>query len=84
MGFTTCSQFSGGVASEAPVLYLTRSRTCPRCSERPYDRNMVRMVERIRWGLKWGLGPDEDDLGLDISLVGVDGRRRRRGGCSIL
>lgn len=35
-----------------------------------YDRNLVRVVERMGWGMKIGGGPGEDDWGVDVRVTG--------------
>ncbi|PFH60626.1 hypothetical protein XA68_10637 [Ophiocordyceps unilateralis] len=70
MGFYTCRSFGDtGVTKERPAVYRTRSRTCPRCAPGPPDGNVVRVVERMGWGVKLGVGPDEDDWGVELSYT---------------
>ncbi|PHH85348.1 hypothetical protein CDD83_569 [Cordyceps sp. RAO-2017] len=81
MGFSTCSSFGDGVTKDRPRVYRTRSRVCPRCAAcrgATYDANAVRVVERMGWGFKLGLGPDEDDWGVDVRFS------ERGSGCVIL
>ncbi|RDA87341.1 hypothetical protein CP532_2629 [Ophiocordyceps camponoti-leonardi (nom. inval.)] len=71
MGFYTCRSFEDpGVTKARPPVYRTRGRSCPRCGMEgmgeAVDGNLVRLVERMGWGLKIGVGPDEDDWGVDL------------------
>ncbi|KND95051.1 hypothetical protein TOPH_00280 [Tolypocladium ophioglossoides CBS 100239] len=70
MGFSTCRNIGDGTTKETPKFYRTKMRPCPRCAEdivgRMYDRNAVRVVDRMGWGVKFGTGPDEDDWGVDV------------------
>ncbi|KJZ73649.1 hypothetical protein HIM_06982 [Hirsutella minnesotensis 3608] len=73
MGFSTCRSFGDDAAAkEAPRVYRTRARPCPRCAadgrRAAYDANAVRLVRRMGWGLKLGAGQDEDDWGVDVRL----------------
>lgn len=75
MGFSTCPSFvcGAGATKERPRFYNTVTRACPRCNEAlgiPYDRNLIRVVESMGWGLKIGAGPDEDDWGVDLRGTG--------------
>ncbi|KHN96458.1 uncharacterized protein MAM_05747 [Metarhizium album ARSEF 1941] len=75
MGFSTCPSFAcgAGATKDRPAFYKTATRACPRCSEAAgvrYDGNLVRVVERMGWGLKIGEGPDEDDWGVDLRVTG--------------
>lgn len=40
-----------------------------RCSDLGgvYDRNQTRMVTKVRYGFRWGLGPNETDPGCDFA-----------------
>lgn len=69
MGFLTCDLFGNGAAKEPPKVYKTGSRACPRCNlGGAYDHNMIRMVERMGSGFKWGAGPGRDDWGWEVKL----------------
>lgn len=74
-GFSNCPSFAcaDAAAKNKPRMYKTLSRMCPRCGEArglAYDRNLVRVVERMGWGVKIGGGPDEDDWGVDVRATG--------------
>ncbi|RDA90145.1 hypothetical protein CP533_0768 [Ophiocordyceps camponoti-saundersi (nom. inval.)] len=70
MGFHTCRSFGDtGVTKDRPPVYLTRGRSCPRCGTEAVDGNVVRLVRRMGWGLKIGVGPDEEDWGVDVSCM---------------
>ena len=32
-----------------------------------YDRNQTRMVDKVRYGFRWGLGPNQTDPGCDVT-----------------
>lgn len=67
------------MSKDKPRFYKTFTRACPRCNEDRgigYDRNLVRVVERMGWGVKIGGGPGEDDWGVDVRVLGC--------GCVIL
>ena len=32
-----------------------------------YNRNQTRMVTKVRYGFRWGLGPNETDPGCDFA-----------------
>lgn len=67
MGFSTCGQIGSGIARREPPLQRSEYRLCPEHGLRGmYDRNRVRMVVRMRRGLKWGTGPSKQDSGLEI------------------
>jgi hypothetical protein len=70
MGFSTCASFgSSGAVKATPKLYKTKSRPCPRCELKAgYDCNVLRMVKDMGWGLKWGVGLDEDDWGFQVTM----------------
>lgn len=69
MGFSTCELFGNGAAKEATAMYKTKSRLCPRCDlGGVYDRNVVRVVEKMGWGVKWGAGPARDDWGFELKM----------------
>jgi hypothetical protein len=72
MGFSNCPSFTcGDGAKHMPRLYETLTRICPKCAEASgvgYDWNMVRVVERMGWGVKFGTGPDEEDWGVDVKF----------------
>lgn len=71
MGFSTCPSFCDGTVKLTPKYIRTRSRPCPRCDlENVYDRNQVRMVEAMGWGVKWGVGPGRDDWGCEVKFSG--------------
>lgn len=77
MGFFTCPFFCDGTAKMPPKHIRTRSRACPRCDlAGVYDRNFLRMVEDMGWGVKWGTGPGKDDWGFEVKCG--------KGGCAIL
>jgi hypothetical protein len=70
MGFTTCPDFDQGVSHVNPPYILTESRLCPLHDRRGvYNRNLVRRVQRIKNGVKWGSGPAEWDSGIEIPCV---------------
>jgi hypothetical protein len=80
MGFSNCPSFYDGTMNATPRFYRTKSRPCPKCDlDGAYDRNCVRMVEAMRRGIKWGVGPDVEDWGIDCNLG-----RLRGGACVIL
>ncbi|KAI5466263.1 hypothetical protein BGZ63DRAFT_127536 [Mariannaea sp. PMI_226] len=71
MGFTTCPEFGDDSVKPTPQYLTTRSRPCPVCDlYGQYDRNQVRMVEAMGWGIKWGVGPGAGDFGCEIKLPG--------------
>ncbi|KAK0392770.1 hypothetical protein NLU13_2265 [Sarocladium strictum] len=75
MGFFNCSSFCDGTTNATPRFYRTKSRPCPRCDlDGVYDRNTVRMVEAMGRGIKWGVGPDVEDWGIDCNLGSSRGR----------
>ena len=79
LGFSTCARMGDGSAREAPRLFRTRGRPCPRCGLRgAYDLNAVRMVSGMGWGVKWGTGPGKEDWGCEIELG------RMKPGCVVL
>lgn len=85
MGFSTCRGIGDGTTKQTPAFYRTKTRPCPRCAEedvagRTYDRNAVRVVDRMGWGVKFGAGPDEDDWGVDVRF----GARAGACGCVVL
>lgn len=70
IGLNNCPTFCDGTAKPPPKYYRTRSRPCPRCDlHGEYDRNLVRMVEGMGWGVKWGVGPGRDDWGCEMKCV---------------
>ncbi|KFA46629.1 hypothetical protein S40293_08207 [Stachybotrys chartarum IBT 40293] len=70
LGFMTCGTFGSGMTKDTPKFYKSRKRPCPRCDlQGDYDRNNTLMVERMGWGVKWGLGPDENDWGVDLGAT---------------
>ncbi|RCI15320.1 hypothetical protein L249_6386 [Ophiocordyceps polyrhachis-furcata BCC 54312] len=77
MGFYTCRSFEDtGVTKARPPVYRTRGRSCPRCGTgEAVDGNVVRLVERMGWGVKIGVGPDGDDWGVDLRCVMI-GRKQ--------
>ncbi|KAG6087014.1 hypothetical protein E4U15_000195 [Claviceps sp. LM218 group G6] len=84
LGFSNCPSFLHGEAGpikETPKIYKTRSRICPQCLKEEYrigyDRNLVRMVERMGWGLRIGGGSElGEEWGVDVSVL--------RGGCCVV
>ncbi|KAI6770023.1 hypothetical protein HG530_004652 [Fusarium avenaceum] len=70
MGLNNCPTFCDGTAKDEPKFFNTKSRPCPRCQMHGvYDRNLVRMVESMGRGIKWGVGPDADDWGCEVKCV---------------
>ena len=74
MGFSTCPDFDGlggsGVAHEDPVYIHTAMRSCPAHGLGGiYDRNYCRMVVRVRNGVKVGLGPGKEDMGVECPCL---------------
>ncbi|QPC66057.1 hypothetical protein HYE67_008288 [Fusarium culmorum] len=70
IGLNTCPTFCDGTAKDPPKFYNTKSQPCPRCQlHGVYDRNLVRMVEAMGWGIKWGVGPGRDDWGCEMNYV---------------
>lgn len=58
----------------SPKLYKTKCRACPRCDlHGVYDANAMRVVEKMGYGLTWGMEPD-GEWGIDL----------RFGSCAIL
>ncbi|PTB65436.1 hypothetical protein BBK36DRAFT_1170170 [Trichoderma citrinoviride] len=74
MNFYTCASFCDGAAAgvktkATPGFYKTQSRACPRCDlGGMYDRGTVRMVERMGWGLHWGLDPEGGDWAVEVRM----------------
>lgn len=79
MGFTTCPEFTpggtkmlntaSGKIKPKPKFYKTKTRPCPRCELLgQYDRNAVRMVDKMGYGLTMGFDPDGGDWGIDFRL----------------
>ena len=69
MGFSNCHGFGDGNVKQNPPIYKTKTRLCPKCDlQGLYDRNAVRMVEGMGWGVKWGTGPGKLDWGIEIKL----------------
>ncbi|KAK3495627.1 hypothetical protein B0T13DRAFT_530247 [Neurospora crassa] len=62
-----CPHHQHLVAKPAPPAYIARGEPCPECDLRGvYDRNQVRMVTRIKKGIKLGAGPSGGDPGVEV------------------
>lgn len=49
-----------------PKIYKTKCRACPRCDlHGVYDANAIRVVEKMGYGLTWGMEPD-GGWGIDV------------------
>ncbi|KAL2153906.1 hypothetical protein VTH82DRAFT_2582 [Thermothelomyces myriococcoides] len=69
-GFDTCPEFINGRMKPLPPRLVAREEKCPKCDlGNNYNRNRTRMVKRIEYGFRWGVGPDETDPGCDIDTV---------------
>ncbi|TPX15608.1 uncharacterized protein E0L32_004306 [Thyridium curvatum] len=54
-------------ATLQPPMYRARETACPVHDLLGfYDRNQVRMVVRLRNGLRWGTGPNREDYGVEF------------------
>lgn len=52
----------------APKIYKTKCRACPRCDlHGVYDANAIQVVEKMGYGLTWGMEPD-GGWGIDVRL----------------
>ncbi|EGZ76500.1 hypothetical protein NEUTE2DRAFT_123147 [Neurospora tetrasperma FGSC 2509] len=62
-----CPHHQHLVAKPAPPAYIARGEPCPECDLRGvYDRNQVRMVTKIKKGIKLGAGPSGGDPGIEL------------------
>ncbi|EHA53882.1 hypothetical protein MCOR27_007058 [Pyricularia oryzae] len=69
-GFNNCPTFFNGITKEAPPFIKATKICCPKHDlEGMYDRNLIRMVVKVEKGLRWGMGPDERDPGVDIKCA---------------
>ncbi|EHK40959.1 hypothetical protein TRIATDRAFT_301689 [Trichoderma atroviride IMI 206040] len=70
MDFSTCASFCGGDSiKKTPKFYKTSTRACPRCDlGGMYDRRVVQMVERMGWGIHWGLDPEGGDWAVEMRM----------------
>lgn len=75
MDFFTCASFCGGGSGggggikKTPKFYKTKTRACPRCDlAGMYDRRVVQMVERMGWGIHWGLDPEGGDWAVEMRM----------------
>ncbi|KAK4142623.1 uncharacterized protein C8A04DRAFT_13058 [Dichotomopilus funicola] len=67
MGFDNCPSFFEGQAHPLPKRLVALGERCPKCDlANEYDRNRIRMVKRVSYGVRWGLGPSETDPGCDF------------------
>ncbi|KAL2020656.1 hypothetical protein VTK56DRAFT_8052 [Thermocarpiscus australiensis] len=67
MGFDTCPEFVSGRARPLPPRFVACGEPCPQCDlGGVYDRNRTRMVTKVRYGFRWGLGPNRTDPGCDV------------------
>ena len=70
LGFSNCPDYGAGRVHAAPRYTLTNSPRCPVHDLLGlYDRNAVRMVVRVRNGVKWGSGPGVGDVGVECPCV---------------
>ncbi|KAK3298871.1 uncharacterized protein B0H64DRAFT_439304 [Chaetomium fimeti] len=68
MGFDACPKFTDGKARPLPPRLVAQGEPCPKCDlGNVYDRNVVRVVTKVRYGFRWGLGPDAADPGCDVA-----------------
>ncbi|KAK0661576.1 hypothetical protein QBC41DRAFT_235899 [Cercophora samala] len=69
-GFDNCPSLFDGRAKPYPQKVVAQGHLCPTCDLKgQYDRNYTRMVEKNKHGFRWGLGPNEQDWGRDITCV---------------
>ncbi|KAK3395661.1 hypothetical protein B0T20DRAFT_443522 [Sordaria brevicollis] len=62
-----CPYHQNLVAKPAPACYIARGEPCPECDLRGvYDRNLIRMVTKIKKGVKLGGGPSGGDPGVEV------------------
>ncbi|KAL1841200.1 hypothetical protein VTJ49DRAFT_7321 [Mycothermus thermophilus] len=68
MGFDNCPTFMDGQVRPDPPRRATRGEKCPKCDLKgEYDRNQTRMVTSVKYGFRWGLGPNKSDPGVDVT-----------------
>jgi len=70
MKFTSCDTFRTGGSHLHPAakLFKTKSRPCPKCRPWAFDPYMMRVVDSYGGGIKWGTGPEKDDLGCEVKF----------------
>lgn len=55
---------------QRPRFYKTSSRACPKCDlDDVYDVNAIRVVQKMGYGMTWGMEPD-GKWGVDVRLGG--------------
>lgn len=67
---SSSSSRSGGAGAGAGAGRRNGSGKCPVHDLRgAYDRNEVRRVLDVRNGMRWGQGPNKDDVGVEFGCV---------------
>ena len=67
--FGNCPSFENGKArrlGSAPQA-MAPEKSCPKCDKKnDYDGKKLRMISGVRKGIRVGMGPSRNDLGLDM------------------
>lgn len=72
-GFSNCDTIGDGREKETPRFYKSLLRPCPLCDlQGMYDRNTMRVIEAMGWGVTVGL-ESGGDWGMDFRLGSTKG-----------